>query len=197
MHFRSHVRARVLRTGLPLAMALSVMAIAPMAASASSAPAGATTIFHVCQEIGTADGATEAVHCADLLSVQGSGFVRYIAQNEVFCENLANGETVQCAGIHEEPAIGAEEDPLAGGLVRYGPSGICGVRFGHSACSSGRVINSTDVAEDFDAEPGSGPCNVWAASVSDSVVLPGSGKVVSDANNVATPHDFFQCSVLH
>jgi hypothetical protein len=133
MHVRSHVRARVLRTGLPLAMALSVMALAPMAASASAAPAGATTIFHVCQEIGTADGATEAVHCADLLSVQGSGFVRYIAKNEVFCENLVNGETVQCAGIHEQLAIGGEEDPLAGGLVRYGTPGVCGVRFRHSA----------------------------------------------------------------
>jgi hypothetical protein len=59
------------------------------------------------------------------------------------------------------------------------------VRFGASPCpSAGRFYSQT--ADAWVITP-DGTNEIWAASVNDSVVLPGSGDTVG-GTNVATPH---------
>jgi hypothetical protein len=131
----------------------------------------------------------EAVACADLIEIPGG---LYIGQNEILCQhhlpNLAV-QTVRCAGIHETADVSRTGDPnVAGGRADIQASGVCGVRFGHTACDPDRVVTST---QGFYMFPGIAGYTgqIWAASVSDSVVLPDSGKTVpAKTASVATPH---------
>lgn len=163
-------------------------------------PAANREIDHTCKLMGTdqqnASDAdyNEAVHCADLIEIpdsSGSGGL-YYGQNEILCEHHGADlvvQTVRCAGIHETADVSRTDDPnVAGGREDIQASGICGVRFGHSACSAGRVVTSTQGFYMFPGVTGY-TGEVWAASVSDSVVLPDSGKTVpAKTTNVATPH---------
>jgi hypothetical protein len=148
---------------------------------------GTHEIFHTCKVIGGPVGGVEAVHCADLFQTQIPGEpVEWSAENEVLCQTTG-GALRECAGIHERPEIAT----IANGKLSTfpGAAGVCGVRFGHSACGVRRVIN---------ASPGlqfvtSGHlCPIWGVSLAPSVVLPGSGVTVS-AGNLATPHATANC----
>lgn len=180
MHIGSRARRVALLASLTAAMATGLLTAAPLASHASTW----IEFSHDCAVIGS-DGTTQAVHCADLLGTADGYNVGtdFYGQNEVLCQNIATGAIVECAGIHETVEI-AIDSPVSG---VWGNSGVCGVRFGHSACGARRVENMTTT--DVYTGPGFYTCDFWAISANDSVVLPGSGKTVSGGNIATEPHE--------
>lgn len=199
MHFRRRAQLFI-TTAMLLGAGMSGIAAGPAGASTTVVPFAASPqangtieIFHTCKVIGSAVQGIEAVHCADLFRTQEStsfSSASYTAENEVLCQTTG-GTLVECAGIHEQPETALLETtnihPQL--LVLKGSLGVCGVRFGHSACGVRRVINA---APSFQIESLGGSCNVWAVSAGDSVVLPKSGVTVT-APNLATPHAIEPC----
>jgi hypothetical protein len=192
MRIRLPARRPILHVGFLLVTAAAVLAAAPMAAEASLPPPGATELLHSCVVIGS-DGVTQAVHCADLLSVpSATAGTDYLGENEVLCQDIASRAIVECAGIHETPHVAVAEL-----TIKTDPQGVCGVRFGHGACGAGRIINLASVPLQITA--GSKTCHIWATSgvgsQVDSVVLPVSGKVVTAATNVETSKLAVPCAI--
>lgn len=111
---------------------LSVLGLTVGLLSVSAGPAAAADPdYHDCQVIGTSGG-YQGVHCVD----QYWGDGQFQVANVVLCQTTG-GTLVECAGIHEQPGTCANY--LADCV--YAPQGICGVRFGHSACDVRRVVN--------------------------------------------------------
>jgi hypothetical protein len=147
------------------------------------APLNGTTheLGHHCVVIGSDGSGNEAVHCAELMVLgEGSGLIYIWGQNEVYCQNSSG--VVECAGIQENPSVCTNPNSIC----QSGPEGICGVRFGHSACGKRRVVNST--AGEFQ-QLSTFSFEYWAGSINDLVVLPTSGKTVGGTGtNVASSH---------
>ena len=192
----SHRLRRVVAlAGTLLAILAGVLSSTTVAANASVDPPSSTQIFHQCTGIGD-DGTNRAVVCADLWSFPNGPFTQYFGQNEVYCQNLSSRGYVQCAGIHETPAIGADYRAPVDGLLTDdeftfgGGEQICGTVFGHSACAARETVHVALEDDTFVAPSGDVnviECEFWGESVRTSVLLPGSGKTVS-INVLATPH---------
>lgn len=133
----------------------------------TTAPAAAA--FHDCKQIGAADQyGNYASMCVDLYTDIDGDFA--YGSNDISCWAPGNKPLlVECAGIHEQPGT------CSGYLTtcNYGVAGVCGVRFGHSACGIRRVVN---YAPDILIACG---YDYWAITIGTSVVLPQSGKTVS------------------
>lgn len=159
-------------------------AATPIAPQAAAPPIALTEISHVCAIIGS-DLKYQAVHCADLMKgVEGQEQV-YYGRNEVFCQTVG-GTLVACAGIHETTVI------IQSTGLNIQESGVCGARFGHSACGLRRVENYTPGGF---ATNGPGACIVGAESSNDSVVVP-DGNSFGPGSIVVSNRVSVDCSIL-
>lgn len=153
---------------------------------AASAPGEPVTTFlydHECRVLGTDSYGNQGVACADLYYGVGqdSGNPYLVGENEIFCQN-SSGTIVECAGIHETAALCDVNDGC------FSNSGVCGERFGHSACGVRRVENLEWVEYV--------PCwpNAWGDALNTSIVLPQSGLTVGGTGaNEATNHIDSNC----
>lgn len=134
---------------------------------------------HACLASARDSLGNRAVHCADFYWTGHPDGIYYdaFAQNQVFCQN-SQDQVVQCAGIHETIGVYG-----SGGTIPRPSSGVCGRRFGHSACPSGRVVNRSGSVRSATV-----PNEYWGSSTNVSVVLPGSGRTVTLPNKATIDH---------
>ena len=146
-----------------LAAALSVLGLTVGLLTVTASPAAAILYYHNCAVLGTDSYGNQGVHCVNLYV--DSDYVQ--ASNEVLCQNA--GTVVECAGIHENPGTCANFLTSCA----YAGQGICGVRFGHSACGVRRVVTLAPALTEY--------CQYayWAITANTSIVLPQSGTTVS------------------
>ncbi|GLY06820.1 MULTISPECIES: hypothetical protein [Actinoplanes] len=157
-----------------LAALLTTLGLSAALISTTAGPASAATqINHKCAVIGTDQYGNQGVHCVNLNYEGGQAW----STNEVFCQS-SGGVILECAGIHETPGL----CNIASSACSYSPEGICGVRFGHSACGARRVVNSSPRA--------AFRCGVeyWGITIGTSIVLPRSGDTVG--GGLVGTHDY-------
>lgn len=187
---RTRLRMRPARLAALAAAAAGLLALsAPATASAAPRiPAAGALLSHVCKVLGS-DGTTQAVHCADLISL-GRGSAA--GQDELYCQNLATHAIVGCLSITESVELAVEAGRAPAAFTRS-QDGLCGKTFHAAPCGARRVINRT-------AATAAGPvrCAVWTVSGDDSkpgrgggnlpdtIILPSGRGEVGPA--IGTPH---------
>jgi len=173
--------------GTATASAAPLTPAASAARARTAAPSGGLLLSHVCRVLGS-DGTTQAVHCADLLSL---GHGSAVGQNEVYCQNIASHAIVPCTGIVQSVELAVNEGGRRPVFTRP-EQGICGAAFDDPACGARRVVSRT-----APAPAGRAACVAWTVSgdgstsnggggLPDAVVLPSGRGVVGQP--LATPH---------
>ncbi|MGD0553535.1 MAG: hypothetical protein ABSA93_01005 [Streptosporangiaceae bacterium] len=188
---------------------MAVVVVSVCAFLGSQAPAGAATgvdgftilyaaqseIAHTCKIIGTSDeGYYQAVVCADLITVPGSGSSYGVyGQLEAYCQTYT-GVAVECVGVSTSGIWSG-----GSGIIDY-PNNGCGT-LGTSACPSDRFLapDSAEITFDTDVYCDSdldSDYQEWTVAVADSteIILPDSNDVPTwgPSSNWSTGH-FWIC----
>jgi hypothetical protein len=187
---------------------MAVVLVSVGAFLGSQAPAGAATgvdgftilyaaqseIAHTCEIIGTSDeGYYQAVICADIITVPGSGSTYYAyGQLEAYCQTYT-GVAVQCDGVS---TYGDWSD--GAGIIDH-PNNGCG-SLGASACPSGRFLAPDSLWIEFDTNEYcdsdlDSAYQEWTVAVANDteIILPDDVPIYGPSSNFETGH-FWICN---